>query len=121
MCSGGYVPCVWASTVVVIVNTLTHQCLRTHHNNTILTTKLRKHSIGLPDVHSGYGFAIGNMAAFDMDNPESIVSPGMTTQVFTSTWLSSLHHLRNQMLVPQLHPPPAHLHCTSYMDRWCGV
>lgn len=35
-----------------------------------------KHSIGLPDVHSGYGFAIGNVAAFDMDNPESIVSPG---------------------------------------------
>jgi tRNA-splicing ligase RtcB (3'-phosphate/5'-hydroxy nucleic acid ligase) len=33
-------------------------------------------SIGLPDVHSGYGFAIGNVAAFDMDNPESIVSPG---------------------------------------------
>jgi len=53
-------------------------------------------SIGLPDVHSGYGFAIGrisqknkhhfykicipiclgNMAAFDMSNPESIVSPG---------------------------------------------
>lgn len=33
-------------------------------------------SFGLPDVHSGYGFAIGNVAAFDMDNPESIVSPG---------------------------------------------
>lgn len=33
-------------------------------------------SIGLPDIHSGYGFAIGNMAAFDMDNPESVVSPG---------------------------------------------
>jgi hypothetical protein len=33
-------------------------------------------SIGLPDVHSGYGFAIGNVAAFDMDDPESIVSPG---------------------------------------------
>lgn len=33
-------------------------------------------SIGLPDVHSGYGFAIGNMAAFDMSNPESVVSPG---------------------------------------------
>lgn len=33
-------------------------------------------SIGLPDVHSGYGFAIGNLAAFDMDDPESIVSPG---------------------------------------------
>lgn len=33
-------------------------------------------SVGLPDIHSGYGFAIGNMAAFDMANPESIVSPG---------------------------------------------
>uniref|UniRef100_A0A1L8DAT5 RNA-splicing ligase RtcB homolog n=1 Tax=Nyssomyia neivai TaxID=330878 RepID=A0A1L8DAT5_9DIPT len=33
-------------------------------------------SIGLPDIHSGYGFAIGNMAAFDMDDPEAIVSPG---------------------------------------------
>ncbi|OWF41547.1 tRNA-splicing ligase RtcB homolog [Mizuhopecten yessoensis] len=33
-------------------------------------------SIGLPDVHSGYGFAIGNMAAFDMGNPEAVVSPG---------------------------------------------
>ncbi|KXZ41704.1 hypothetical protein GPECTOR_313g6 [Gonium pectorale] len=35
-----------------------------------------KRSIALPDVHSGYGFAIGNVAAFDMDNPEAIVSPG---------------------------------------------
>ncbi|VVD03044.1 unnamed protein product [Leptidea sinapis] len=33
-------------------------------------------SVGLPDVHSGYGFAIGNMAAFDISNPKSIVSPG---------------------------------------------
>lgn len=35
-----------------------------------------KNSIGLPDIHSGYGFAIGNMAAFDMSNPDSVVSPG---------------------------------------------
>lgn len=33
-------------------------------------------SVGLPDVHSGYGFAIGNVAAFDMGDPESVVSPG---------------------------------------------
>lgn len=33
-------------------------------------------SIGLPDVHSGYGFAIGNVAAFDMGDPEAVVSPG---------------------------------------------
>ena len=35
-----------------------------------------KGSVGLPDCHSGYGFAIGNVAAFDMDDPEAIVSPG---------------------------------------------
>lgn len=35
-----------------------------------------KNSIGLPDIHSGYGFAIGNLAAFDMDDPNAIVSPG---------------------------------------------
>ena len=35
-----------------------------------------KQSIGLPDIHSGYGFAIGNLAAFDMDDPNAIVSPG---------------------------------------------
>lgn len=34
------------------------------------------HSIGLPDVHSGYGFAIGNIAAMDMSDPEAVVSPG---------------------------------------------
>lgn len=33
-------------------------------------------SIGLPDVHSGYGFAIGNMAAFDVADPQSVISPG---------------------------------------------
>ncbi|CAF0746799.1 unnamed protein product [Didymodactylos carnosus] len=33
-------------------------------------------SVGLPDVHSGYGFAIGNMAAFDYNDPKAIVSPG---------------------------------------------
>merc|ERR1719486_865892 len=35
-----------------------------------------KYSIGLPDVHSGYGFAIGNIAAFNMADPTSVVSPG---------------------------------------------
>lgn len=33
-------------------------------------------SIAMPDVHSGYGFAIGNVAAFDMDDPSAVVSPG---------------------------------------------
>lgn len=35
-----------------------------------------KTSIAMPDVHSGYGFAIGNVAAFNMDDPEAVVSPG---------------------------------------------
>lgn len=42
-----------------------------------LTWIVFQRSIGLPDVHSGYGFAIGNMAAFDMSDPEAVVSPGM--------------------------------------------
>ena len=33
-------------------------------------------SVGLPDIHSGYGFAIGNMAAFDCADPKAVVSPG---------------------------------------------
>lgn len=33
-------------------------------------------SIGLPDIHAGYGFAIGNVAAFNMDDPKAVVSPG---------------------------------------------
>ncbi|CAJ0944112.1 unnamed protein product, partial [Mesorhabditis belari] len=34
------------------------------------------HSIGLPDVHSGYGFSIGNIAAFDVNDKNSVISPG---------------------------------------------
>lgn len=30
-------------------------------------------SIALPDVHSGYGFAIGNVAAFDFNDPNAVV------------------------------------------------
>ena len=33
-------------------------------------------SLGMPDLHAGYGFAIGNIAATDLDDPEAVVSPG---------------------------------------------
>ena len=33
-------------------------------------------SIGMPDIHSGYGFAVGNVAAFDLADPKAVVSPG---------------------------------------------
>jgi len=32
--------------------------------------------LAMPDVHSGYGFCIGNVAAFDMDDEEAVISPG---------------------------------------------
>eukprot|EP00698_Gefionella_okellyi_P006884 TRINITY_DN1663_c0_g1_i1.p1 TRINITY_DN1663_c0_g1~~TRINITY_DN1663_c0_g1_i1.p1 ORF type:complete len:511 (-),score=103.02 TRINITY_DN1663_c0_g1_i1:1367-2899(-) len=37
---------------------------------------IQRYSLGMPDIHSGYGFSIGNVAAFDMGDPEGIVSPG---------------------------------------------
>lgn len=32
--------------------------------------------VGLPDIHTGYGFPIGSVAAFDINNPETVISPG---------------------------------------------
>lgn len=32
------------------------------------------HSLGMPDIHWGYGFPIGGVAAFDME--DGVVSPG---------------------------------------------
>eukprot|EP00775_Hariotina_reticulata_P006207 gene6207-6443_t len=33
-------------------------------------------SVGMPDLHSGYGFAIGNVAAVDLEGGAGVVSPG---------------------------------------------
>lgn len=35
---------------------------------------IRQHSLAMPDIHWGYGFPIGGVAAFDME--EGIISPG---------------------------------------------
>ena len=35
---------------------------------------IQKYALALPDAHAGYGFPIGGVAAFDMD--EGIISPG---------------------------------------------
>lgn len=53
-----------------------HQTATAEWNSCVSCLVLFQRSIGLPDVHSGYGFAIGNMAAFDMNDPEAVVSPG---------------------------------------------
>jgi tRNA-splicing ligase RtcB len=33
-------------------------------------------SFGMPDMHSGYGFSIGGVAAFDTADPNCVISPG---------------------------------------------
>mmetsp|Transcript_44297 Transcript_44297/g.125335 ORF Transcript_44297/g.125335 Transcript_44297/m.125335 type:complete len:524 (-) Transcript_44297:382-1953(-) len=33
-------------------------------------------SLGMPDIHSGYGFAVGCVAAMDTTDPNAVVSPG---------------------------------------------
>jgi tRNA-splicing ligase RtcB len=42
----------------------------------------------MPDIHCGYGFAIGNVAAFDMADPEAVVSPGASEQSSAVIWYS---------------------------------
>ena len=37
---------------------------------------ITKNSFGMPDMHSGYGFSIGGVAAFDTSVPGAIISPG---------------------------------------------
>ncbi|OHT02393.1 hypothetical protein TRFO_30520 [Tritrichomonas foetus] len=37
---------------------------------------ITKYSYGMPDMHSGYGFSIGGVAAFDTCDPRCIISPG---------------------------------------------
>ena len=37
---------------------------------------IKKYSYGMPDMHSGYGFSIGGVAAFDTSDPDCIISPG---------------------------------------------
>lgn len=35
----------------------------------------------LPDVHSGYGFPIGTVAAVDAESEDAVISPGITITV----------------------------------------
>ncbi len=42
--------------------------------NVAMLPGIIKYSLGMPDIHSGYGFSIGGVAAFDLD--KGIISPG---------------------------------------------
>ncbi|AFZ81528.1 uncharacterized protein family UPF0027 domain-containing protein [Theileria equi strain WA] len=65
-----------------------------------------KNSIALPDAHSGYGFSIGNVAAFDMDDEQSVVSPGGVgfdincgvRLIRTNLLLSDIEHLKEDLV-----------------------
>lgn len=46
-------------------------------------------------MHSGYGFSIGGIAAMDMENPEAVVSPGMSlTRASSRRWCRLRYQLR---------------------------
>lgn len=60
----------------------------------ILVLSLLQASIGLPDIHSGYGFAIGNIAAFDVSDQKAIVSPGSNILAFW-WWFRCLDDVAN--------------------------
>src|SRR5512142_2746730 len=42
--------------------------------NVAMLPGIQKHAIVMPDVHEGYGFPIGGVAAFDPE--EGVISPG---------------------------------------------
>jgi len=63
-------------------------------------------SIAMPDIHSGYGFAIGNVAAFDMDDPQAVVSPGGVGFDINCGVRLLRTNLVNIPLLSPLPPPP---------------
>ena len=71
-------------------------------------------SIGLPDTHSGYGFAIGNVAGFDMDDPAAVVSPGGVGFDINVSRLQALHRHCHTAYLRSLHSS----HVRAVLYRW---
>jgi tRNA-splicing ligase RtcB (3'-phosphate/5'-hydroxy nucleic acid ligase) len=67
------VPGIIFSSDQLIKSLLKDQCLAQVANVATLPG-IVKYSLAMPDIHWGYGFPIGGVAAFDMD--EGIISPG---------------------------------------------
>ena len=75
-------------------------------------------SIALPDMHSGYGFAIGNVAAFDMGNPEAVVSPGgVGFDINCGVRLIRTNLVRHSCPLANAEDPPTYLPlcCSSHL------
>eukprot|EP00887_Chlorella_sp_A99_P001451 scaffold8.g1451.t1 len=61
----------------LLFDELSAYCARGEHGGFLPAVKqIANASMAMPDVHSGYGFSIGNVAAFDMADPTAVVSPG---------------------------------------------
>ncbi len=68
---------------------------------------IQKHALAMPDIHSGYGFPIGGVAAFDLD--KGIISPGgvgydincgvrlLTTNLSVKEFLKKRNQLINEV------------------------
>lgn len=57
----------------ILEKALENQCIEQVANVATLPGIVRA-SMAMPDIHTGYGFAIGGVAAFDLK--EGIISPG---------------------------------------------
>ena len=67
------VPVVVYASDKLLKDMLKDKCIEQAKNVSMLPG-IQKHSIVLPDAHQGYGFSIGGVAAFSIDN--GIISPG---------------------------------------------
>lgn len=63
---------------------------------------ITKYSYGMPDMHSGYGFSIGGVAAFDMSDPESIISPGGVGYDINCGVRCVTTHLQKEEVLPHI-------------------
>ncbi len=75
-----------------------------------------KASIALPDVHSGYGFAIGNVAAFDVNDPESIVSPGAPAALLPQFAQRRRHPICPHSNAVMVQPASSDTHAPAFAD-----
>jgi len=77
---GGFMPAVKQIANVAALPGIVGVCLPPPKKKKNLFFSQR--SVALPDCHSGYGFAIGNVAAMDMEDPNAVVSPGKQKCLF---------------------------------------
>ena len=74
-----------------------------------------KYSLAMPDIHWGYGFPIGGVAAFDVD--DGVVSPGGVGYDINC----GVRSLRTDLTLEEIQPYVKKLIDTIYSNVPCGV